>query len=63
MRNWPEACGFYSNVNPTVDQPRHSQAREIRLPSLLQNMVTQMFKGYADQVAHLYAGMDLRRDH
>ncbi|HET9948864.1 MAG TPA: protein-methionine-sulfoxide reductase catalytic subunit MsrP [Longimicrobiales bacterium] len=53
--------GFYANVNPNVDHPRWSQARERRLPSLFQNRPTQMFNGYADQVAHLYAGMDLRR--
>ena len=34
MLNWPEAYGFYSNVNPKVAHPRHSQATEARLPSL-----------------------------
>ena len=53
--------GFYANVNPEVDHPRWSQARERRLPSLRKNHETLMFNGYADQVAHLYAGMDLRR--
>ena len=53
--------GFYANVNPQVDHPRWSQARERRLPSLFANRPTQMFNGYADQVAHLYAGMDLER--
>jgi sulfoxide reductase catalytic subunit YedY len=53
--------GFYANVNPEVDHPRWSQARERRLPSLFQNRPTLMFNGYADQVAHLYAGMDLAR--
>jgi sulfoxide reductase catalytic subunit YedY len=53
--------GFYANVNPEVDHPRWSQARERRLPSLFKRHETQMFNGYADQVAHLYAGMDLRR--
>ena len=53
--------GFYANVNPEVDHPRWSQARERRLPSLFKRHETQMFNGYADPVAHLYAGMDLRR--
>jgi sulfoxide reductase catalytic subunit YedY len=53
--------GFYANVNPEVDHPRWSQARERRLPSLFANRPTQMFNGYADQVAHLYAGLDLER--
>ena len=54
--------GFYANVNPTVDHPRWSQARERRLPSFIPNRRTEMFNGYADQVASLYAGMDLRRN-
>ena len=53
--------GFYANVNPEVDHPRWSQARERRLPGLFRNRETLMFNGYGDQVAHLYAGMDLRR--
>ncbi|MBM4184752.1 MAG: protein-methionine-sulfoxide reductase catalytic subunit MsrP [Gemmatimonadetes bacterium] len=53
--------GFYANVNPQVDHPRWSQARERRLPSLFANRPTQMFNSYGDQVAHLYAGMDLER--
>ncbi len=53
--------GFYANVNPEVDHPRWSQAREQRLPGLFKNHPTQMFNGYGDQVASLYAGMDLRR--
>lgn len=53
--------GFYANVNPEVDHPRWSQARERRLPSLFRNHETLMFNGYADQVASLYTGMDLRR--
>ena len=54
--------GFYSNVNPQVSHPRWSQATERRLPSGLfdRRIETQMFNGYADEVAHLYAGMDLR---
>jgi methionine sulfoxide reductase catalytic subunit len=54
--------GFYANVNPTVDHPRWSQAKERRLPSLFTNTPTQMFNGYGDQVASMYAGMDLRRN-
>jgi len=54
--------GFYANVNPTVDHPRWSQAREKRLPSFIANRRTEMFNGYADQVQGLYAGMDLRRN-
>ena len=53
--------GFYANVNPTVDHPRWSQARERRIPSLLTNRPTLMFNGYGDQVASLYSGMDLRK--
>ena len=54
--------GFYANVNPTVDHPRWSQASERRLPSLFRSTKTQMFNGYGDQVASLYAGMDLRKN-
>jgi len=54
--------GFYANVNPTVDHPRWSQARERRLPSFIPNRKTEMFNGYAEQVQSLYAGMDLRRN-
>ena len=54
--------GFYSNVNPRVSQPRWSQATERRLPSGLfdQRIPTRMFNGYADEVASLYSGMDLK---
>jgi sulfoxide reductase catalytic subunit YedY len=57
--------GFYSNVNPKVDHPRWSQARERRIDSsaLPHYIPTQMFNGYGDQVASLYSGMDLRRDY
>lgn len=58
----PNEYGFYANVNPNVDHPRWSQARERRLPGLFRRHRTQMFNGYADQVGHLYAGMDLRRN-
>jgi methionine sulfoxide reductase catalytic subunit len=56
--------GFYSNVNPTVDHPRWSQKteRRIGLPFYAQRRPTLMFNGYADQVASLYKGMDLRRN-
>jgi len=52
--------GFYSNVNPTVDHPRWSQASERRLGEFAKRK-TLMFNGYADQVASLYTGMDLRK--
>jgi sulfoxide reductase catalytic subunit YedY len=55
--------GFYANVNPTVDHPRWSQAREQRLPGFFKNHPTEMFNGYGDQVASLYAGMDLRKNY
>ncbi|WP_027854078.1 protein-methionine-sulfoxide reductase catalytic subunit MsrP [Marinobacterium litorale] len=60
----PNEYGFYANVNPNVDHPRWSQATERRLPSSLfsPNIIdTRMFNGYADEVAHLYSGMDLRK--
>jgi sulfoxide reductase catalytic subunit YedY len=55
--------GFYSNVNPKVDHPRWSQASERRLDGSYfgKKIPTQMFNGYADQVASLYNGMDLRK--
>jgi sulfoxide reductase catalytic subunit YedY len=57
--------GFYSNVNPNVDHPRWSQASERRLDGsfLGQKIQTQMFNGYADQVAKLYTGMDLKKNY
>jgi len=57
----PDEYGFYANVNPNVDHPRWSQARERRIGEFFRRP-TQMFNGYADQVASLYAGMDLRRN-
>jgi sulfoxide reductase catalytic subunit YedY len=54
--------GFYSNVNPEVEHPRWSQATEHRLGELLPRK-TLMFNGYADQVASLYAAMDLKKYH
>jgi sulfoxide reductase catalytic subunit YedY len=62
----PNEYGFYANVNPEVDHPRWSQKEERRLPSgvLFPNVIeTQMFNGYADEVASLYAGMDLKRNY
>jgi len=56
----PDEYGFYSNVNPEVDHPRWSQARERRIGEFLKRK-TLLFNGYADQVASLYAGMDLRK--
>jgi sulfoxide reductase catalytic subunit YedY len=55
----PEEYGFYSNVNPQVDHPRWSQARERRIGEFFRRP-TLMFNGYGDQVAGLYKGMDLR---
>ncbi|HZO57042.1 MAG TPA: protein-methionine-sulfoxide reductase catalytic subunit MsrP [Bryobacteraceae bacterium] len=52
--------GFYSNVNPEVDHPRWSQANERRLGEFFKRK-TLMFNGYGDQVASLYAGMDLKK--
>ena len=59
----PSEYGFYANVNPNVDHPRWSQARERRLPDLLATTRTQMFNGYQDQVASLYSGLDLRKNY
>jgi sulfoxide reductase catalytic subunit YedY len=55
--------GFYSNVNPNVDHPRWSQAHERRIDSSAfpKTLPTQMFNGYSDQVASMYAGMDLKK--
>ena len=61
----PREYGFYANVNPTVDHPRWSQASERRLPSSLfspNRMETRMFNGY-EEVAPLYADMNLRRNY
>lgn len=59
----PNEYGFYANVNPHVDHPRWSQATERRIGASLfaERQPTLMFNGYADQVASLYRGMDLRR--
>ncbi len=57
----PDEYGFFANVNPAVDHPRWSQARERRIGEFFKRP-TLPFNGYADQVASLYAGMDLRRN-
>ncbi len=56
----PQEYGFYSNVNPEVDHPRWSQRRERRIGEFLKRK-TLMFNGYAEQVASLYSGMDLKK--
>ena len=56
----PREYGFYSNVNPNVSHPRWSQKRERRIGEFLKRK-TLMFNGYEDQVASLYAGMDLKK--
>jgi len=56
----PGEYGFYSNVNPSVDHPRWSQAKERRIGELARR-TTLPFNGYANEVASLYAGMDLKK--
>ena len=60
----PHEYGFYANVNPDVDHPRWSQARERRIGAGLfaAKQPTLMFNGYGEQVAHLYKDLDLRRN-
>ncbi len=58
----PSEYGFYSNVNPQVDHPRWSQRRERRIGEFGKRD-TLMFNGYADEVAKLYTGMDLRKNY
>jgi len=60
MRAAPQEYGFYSNVNPHVDHPRWSQAKERRIGEFFKRD-TLMFNGYGAQVAQLYRGMDLQR--
>jgi sulfoxide reductase catalytic subunit YedY len=64
VNTWQKAnaneYGFYSNVNPNVDHPRWSQARERRLGEFSKRE-TLMFNGYSDQVAQMYTGMDLKK--
>lgn len=66
QRNGPKEYGFYANVNPKVDHPRWSQARERRITDEsffgVKKIPTQMFNGYSEQVAHMYKGMDLVRN-
>jgi sulfoxide reductase catalytic subunit YedY len=57
----PSEYGFYSNVNPNVDHPRWSQAKERRIGEFFKRP-TLMFNGYGDQVASLYTGMDLKKN-
>lgn len=57
----PREYGFYANVNPQVSHPRWSQATELRLGET-ERRPTLLFNGYGDQVAALYAGMDLRQE-
>ncbi len=59
-RSTPNEYGFYANVNPAVDHPRWSQAKERRLGEFTKR-ATLPFNGYAEQVASLYRGMDLRK--
>jgi methionine sulfoxide reductase catalytic subunit len=65
LTSWPKAehndYGFYANVNPQVDHPHWSQAKERRVGEFFKRD-TLMFNGYGEQVASLYAGMDLRRN-
>ena len=69
MKSWPEAYGFYANINPSVEHPRWSQDREQRIgeagnPFLGQGLRrTLMFNGYTEQVGQMYAGMDLRKNY
>jgi methionine sulfoxide reductase catalytic subunit len=58
----PQEYGFYSNVNPNVDHPRWSQGTERRIGEFRRRK-TLMFNGYADQVASLYTGMDLKKNY
>ena len=58
----PNEYGFYSNVNPHVDHPRWSQAKERRLGEIFRRD-TLMFNGYSDQVASMYNGMDLKKNY
>jgi sulfoxide reductase catalytic subunit YedY len=61
----PREYGFYANVNPEVDHPRWSQARERRIGAGLfdEKQPTLMFNGYTEEVAELYAGLDLRKNY
>ena len=64
VRSAPREYGFYSNVNPNVTHPRWSQATERRIGEdglFAKKRKTLMFNGYGDQVASMYAGMDLKK--
>jgi sulfoxide reductase catalytic subunit YedY len=61
MKAGPSEYGFYANVNPAVDHPRWSQAKERRIGDFLKRP-TLPFNGYGDQVASLYSGMDLSKN-
>jgi sulfoxide reductase catalytic subunit YedY len=58
----PPEYGFYANVNPEVDHPRWSQATERRI-GMFRRIPTLKFNGYAEQVASMYSGLDLRRNY
>ncbi|MBZ5610655.1 MAG: protein-methionine-sulfoxide reductase catalytic subunit MsrP [Acidobacteriia bacterium] len=58
----PQEYGFYSNVNPEVDHPRWSQAKERRIGEFAKRL-TVKFNGYGSEVASLYSGMDLRKNY
>ena len=60
MKATPNEYGFYSNVNPQVDHPRWSQAKERRIGEFFKRD-TLMFNGYGEQVAQIYRGMDLKK--
>ncbi len=64
MKASPKEYGFYANVNPVVDHPRWTQATERRIGEslLAPRLKTEMFNGYQKEVAHLYQGMDLKRN-
>jgi len=61
QRSQPREYGFYANVNPEVDHPRWTQATERRIGEFFRRK-TLMFNGYADQVASLYTGLDLKKN-
>jgi sulfoxide reductase catalytic subunit YedY len=67
VKSAPREYGFYSNVNPNVSHPRWSQATERRLGDnrgiFAPKIPTEMFNGYATQVASLYTGMDLKKNY
>ena len=64
MKAGPSEYGFFANVNPEVDHPRWTQSSERRIGSGLfaPRVKTRMFNGYAEEVAQLYSGMDLRKN-